>query len=72
MAEDFYTLLGIPYDATPEEIRSAYFNLARTMHPDANPDPEVKDDFLVVQPGEQVAMTYDENVIGCTPAEAAS
>jgi hypothetical protein len=30
------------------------------------------DDFLVVQPGEQVAMTYDENVIGCTPAEAAS
>jgi hypothetical protein len=28
------------------------------------------DDFLVVQPGEQVAMTYDHSVIGCAPAEA--
>ena len=28
------------------------------------------DDFLVVQPGEQVQMTYDEAVIGCGPAEA--
>jgi hypothetical protein len=27
-------------------------------------------DFVVVQPGEQVAMTYDESVIGCAPAEA--
>ncbi len=49
MAEDFYTLLGIPYDATPEEIRSAYFNLARTMHPDTNPDPDSKEEFLAVQ-----------------------
>ncbi len=49
MAEDFYSLLHIPYDATPEEIRSAYFQFARTMHPDANPDPEVKEEFLAIQ-----------------------
>ena len=30
------------------------------------------DDFLVVQPGEQVQMTYDDAVIGCAPAEAGS
>jgi Ca-activated chloride channel family protein len=49
MAEDFYSLLHIPYDATPEEIRSAYFGFARTMHPDVNHDPEVKDEFLAIQ-----------------------
>jgi len=30
------------------------------------------DDFLVVQPGEQVHMSYDASVIGCARAEAAS
>jgi hypothetical protein len=27
-----------------------------------------EDDFLVVRPGEQVKMTYDEGVIGCALA----
>jgi hypothetical protein len=27
-------------------------------------------DFLIVQPGEQVKMTYDEGVIGCAAASA--
>jgi hypothetical protein len=27
-------------------------------------------DFLILQPGEQVAMTYDARVIGCAKAEA--
>ncbi len=31
---DHYTLLGIKIDATPEEIRKAYFSLARQLHPD--------------------------------------
>jgi Protein of unknown function (DUF1638) len=30
------------------------------------------DDFLIVQPCEQVQMSYDEDVIGCAPAEAGS
>ncbi len=49
MAEDFYSLLGIPYDATPDEIRSAYFQLARILHPDTNPDPEDNEKFLAIQ-----------------------
>ena len=28
-------------------------------------DGDWADDYLVLQPGEQVRMTYDENVIGC-------
>ena len=26
-------------------------------------------DFLIVQPGQQVQMTYDADVIGCAPAK---
>ena len=32
--EDYYSLLGIKRDATLEDIRQAYFNAARHLHPD--------------------------------------
>lgn len=31
---DHYTLLGVAPTASPEEIRKAYFNIARQLHPD--------------------------------------
>src|SRR4029077_12606078 len=31
---DHFALLGVPYEASPESVRSAYFNLARKLHPD--------------------------------------
>jgi Ca-activated chloride channel homolog len=46
---DYYRLLGVPRDALPEEIRSAYFDAARHLHPDANPDPAAKEQFIQVQ-----------------------
>jgi hypothetical protein len=36
----FYDLLQIPLDATPEDIKRAYRELARQFHPDMNPAPE--------------------------------
>ena len=38
MPKDYYSILGVSKDATPEEMKRAFRTLARESHPDANPD----------------------------------
>jgi len=42
---DFYDLLGVPRNATDEQIRSAYRKLARQYHPDVSSAPDASDQF---------------------------
>lgn len=49
MGQDLYATLGIPYNAIPEEIRGAYFKLARAYHPDTAADPSQSEQFLKIQ-----------------------
>lgn len=53
-SSDFYQVLGLPRDAPPEDIRSSYFEAARRLHPDANPDLTAREEFLAIQQAYEV------------------
>jgi molecular chaperone DnaJ len=45
VAKDYYGILGVRRDATADDIKRAYRQLARQYHPDVNPDPDAQDRF---------------------------
>jgi uncharacterized membrane protein YsdA (DUF1294 family) len=52
--KDYYAILGVPRNATPEEIKEAYRRLAKEYHPDKNPSPEAEEMFKLVNEAYQV------------------
>jgi Ca-activated chloride channel homolog len=45
---DLYSLLGLPSNASAEEVKAAYRNAARRFHPDVNPHPNASEEFKLI------------------------
>src|SRR4051812_5922880 len=50
---DFYEVLGVPRDASGEDIQRAYRRLARRHHPDVNREPGAEERF------KEITEAYD-------------
>ncbi|HQO80435.1 MAG TPA: DnaJ domain-containing protein, partial [Deltaproteobacteria bacterium] len=54
MARDYYEILGVPKDASANQIKEAYRKLSRKWHPDINPgNREAEEKF------KEISAAYD-------------
>lgn len=49
--QDYYQLLGVPRDASENEIKKAFRRLAIKYHPDKNKDPDAQKEFVKIANG---------------------
>jgi molecular chaperone DnaJ len=57
---DLYEVLGVPRDASQEDIKKAYRRLAREHHPDVNNDPQAEERFKEVSGAYEILSDPDK------------
>ena len=58
MAKDYYKILGVDKNATKEDIKKSYKNLAKKYHPDLNKSPDAAEKFKEIN--EAAAVLADD------------
>jgi len=58
--KDYYKILGVPRDATAEDIKRAYRKLARKYHPDVSKLPDTEERFKEVSEAHEVLMDAEK------------
>ena len=57
---NLYDMLGVSKGASDAEIKKAYRNLARTLHPDVNPDKKAQEKFKAVTAAYELLSNKDK------------
>jgi len=58
--KDYYAILGVPPNATPEQIRAAFRHMARVNHPDINTSPDAAERFKEVNEAYEILANPDK------------
>ena len=57
---DYYEVLGVPRNASEDDLKSAFRNLAREYHPDVSDDPQAEDKFKEINEAYAVLTDIDK------------
>jgi len=60
MNDDYYATLGVDRNASPEEIKKAYRQLARKYHPDVSSEPDAEERFKEVNAAYEILSDSDK------------